>query len=87
MRYITVKKDSSVSMHGIDHPPAKLIKRTPNGILIIKINGGSYWAGLGIPRGYAGAEYLIVKIQQSLPTDSIGEHFDVEQLVRFPVRS
>jgi hypothetical protein len=72
---------------GIDHFHAVVVKRKQD-ILVVKQDGGTYWAGIGMDRARAGAEYQVWSILEDKPGDPGGEvdRIKVKLLVDFPVR-
>jgi len=63
---IQLGNDGSAYIYGIDQPEAKVHMIQPNGTLVLKVKGGTYWTGKGMDRGYAGAEFQVYKITEVL---------------------
>lgn len=81
-------KDSTVEVIGVDMGGAMTVVawNRRDGYLMVKVEGGKYWSGLGQPWAYAPARYVTFK---ALPRDVGGDpyQFEAEVVVETPIRS
>lgn len=51
-------RDGKIEFLGMEHPPASVEhENRAKGVLVVKVAGGTHWAGIGLPRGRTQARY------------------------------
>jgi hypothetical protein len=73
---------STLSFTGIETGRMSL-HQLKGDVLVVKVEGGTYWSGLGLNRGYAPTEFIVFKVD----VHEDGKCFTVKEvIVAFPVR-
>ena len=88
----TPERGARVSIAGLEHGKATLLAISDSTVAI-SFAGGTYWSGIGMPRGYAPAHVDVYRIDESLgfghevfnPIE--GPQYRVTKLITWTVRA